>query len=380
MKKRTRNLAVTVCLFVFCLALSIVLNFANQNAIKDTPTRKINYGNVSANAVSVMDVKGVMKMTAFNYLPNEFSELDEIVSDKNDGGEPARRGTYRFYIDTLTLEEWADSDSLDHLLETDGNRHLTMYIPPVYSACSVFVQYQNKEYLGSIDRYNIEYYTNFSSASEFDDTITHKTATQPLFIDIPVSSDSKYFKECIVTIDYESDNKNFVGFSGEILIGEDAAVRYAVTGNRSILLIGAIVGAATLLFFLLVCILKRSFSFIPQLLFAFAIFLALFSTYLLYGFTAFPYLLLGIRRFSMGFILVAAALYLPKQIKKIPVLYITCAAAPAAKIRGAFPRFQRRSAPLSRIKPSTFFATASSSARRMPPCLPKLSNAVTSAA
>lgn len=100
--------------------------------------------------------------------------------------------------------------------------------------------------------------------------------------------------------------------------GEDAAVRYAVTGNRSILLIGAIVGAATLLFFLLVCILKRSFSFIPQLLFAFAIFLALFSTYLLYGFTAFPYLLLGIRRFSMGFILVAAALYLPKQIKKIP--------------------------------------------------------------
>lgn len=164
MKKRTRNLAVTVCLFVFCLALSIVLNFANQNALKDTPTRKINYGNVSANAVSVMDVKGVMKMTAFNYLPNEFAELDEIVSDENDGGEPARRGTYRFYIDTLTLEEWADSDSLDHLLETDGNRHLTMYIPPEYSACSVFVQYQNKEYLGSIDRYNIEYYTNFSSA------------------------------------------------------------------------------------------------------------------------------------------------------------------------------------------------------------------------
>ncbi len=64
--------------------------------------------------------------------------------------------------------------------------------PPVFSACSVYVQYQNKEYLGSIDRYNIEYYTMYSASSEFDNTITHQTAMQPLFVDIPVSSDGKY--------------------------------------------------------------------------------------------------------------------------------------------------------------------------------------------
>ena len=330
MKKNAKNLFVLVGLFLFCLTLSLVLIFTWNGAIEDTPIRKKDYANSSVNTVSILDVKGVMRITAFNYLPNEFAELDEIVSDENEGIAPAKRGTYRFYIDTLTIEEWTNSESLNHLLKPDGNWHLTMYIPPVFSACSVFVQYQNKEYIGSIDRYNLDYYTNYSSPSEFDDTVSHQTATKPMFIDIPISSDNKYSRECIVTIHYETDNDNFVGFSGDILIGEDAAIQNAVTQNRSILLIGAIIGAATLLLFLLICILKRSFSFIPQLLFAAGIFSALFSTYLLFGFTTVPYLLLGIRRFSVGFILFASALYIPKKIGKVPVLYLTSAVAIAA--------------------------------------------------
>ena len=188
-----------------------------------------------------------------------------------------------------------------------------MYIPPVFSACSVYVQYQNKEYVGSIERYNIAYYTNYSSPSEFDDTVSHITATKPMFIDIPISSDNKYSRECAVTIHYEADNSNFVGITGGILIGEDTAIQKSVTQNLSILLIGAIIGAATLLLFLLICILKRSFSFIPQLLFAAGVFMALFSTYMLFGYTTVPYLILGFRRFSVGFMLFASALYLPKK-------------------------------------------------------------------
>ncbi len=330
MKKNTRNLFVLVGLFLFCLTLSLVFIFAGRSTIEDTPIRKKNYENSSVNSVSILDVNGVMRITAFNYLPNEFAELDEIVSDKNEGIAPTKRGTYRFYIDTLTIEEWTASESLNHLLKPDGNWHLTMYIPPVFAACSVFVQYQNKEYVGSIDRYNVDYYTNYSSPSEFDDTVSHETATKPMFIDIPISSDNKYSRECIVTIHYEADNDNFIGFSGDILIGENSAIQSAFTQNRSILLIGAIIGAATLLLFLLICILKRSFSFIPQLLFAAGIFSALFSTYLLFGLTSVPYLLLGIRRFSVGFILFASALYLPKKIGKIPVLYLTSMIAIAA--------------------------------------------------
>ena len=330
MKKYAGNLFILLSLFLFCLTFSIILYFTGQNALENTPVRKKNLSDVSVNTVSVLDVKGVMKMTAFNYLPNEFAELGEVVSDASDAGTPAKRGTYRFYIDTLTIDEWAESDSLSHLLKPDGNWHLTMYIPPVFSACSVFVQYQNKDYVGSIDRYNIEYYTNYSSPSEFDDTISHRVATKPMLIDITISSDNKFSRECAVTIHYEADNDNFVGITDGILIGEDAAVRKIVTENRSVLLIGAIVGAATLLLFLLICILKRSFSFIPQLLFAVGVFTALFSTYLLFGFTSAPYLLLGIRRFSVGFILFSSTLYLPGKIGKIPVLYPAGAVAVAA--------------------------------------------------
>lgn len=321
MKKNVKNLFVLIGLLLFCLAFSLVFSAAGRNAVKDTPIRKKNLAGVSVNTVSILDIKGIMKMTAFNYLPNEFAELGETVSDENEGDTPAKRGTYRFYIDTLTMEEWSQSENLNHLLQPDGSWHLTMYIPPVFSACSVYVQYQNQEYIGSIDRYNIEYYTNYSSPSEFDDTISHKTATNPLFIDILISSDNKYSRECTVTIHYETDNENFVGITSGILIGAEAEVQKAVAQNRSILLIGAIIGAATLLLFLLICILKRSFSFIPQLLFAAGIFSALFSTYLLFGFTTAPYLLLGLRRFSVGFILFASTLYLPKKIGKIPVLY-----------------------------------------------------------
>ena len=332
MKKNVKNIFLLIGLAVLCSAFSVILNFAGSSYVKDTPVREKNYADVSVNAVSVLDVKGVMKMTAFNYLPNEFAELGEIVSNENNGSAPAKRGTYRFYIDTLSIEEWAYSESLDSLLKPDGNWHLTMYIPPVFSACSVYVQYQNKEYVGSIDRYNVEYYTGYSSPSEFDDTVSHRTATEPLFIDIPISSNNRYSRECIVTIHYETDNDNFAGFSGGILIGNDEAIQKAVEQNRSVLLIGAIIGAATFLLFLLICILRRSFSFIPQLLFAAGIFSALFSTYLLFRFTTVPYLLLGIRRFSVGFILFASALYLPKKIRQLPVLYLAtpCTIAAAA--------------------------------------------------
>lgn len=327
MKKNIKNLFGLACAVVFCLALSIVLGFTGRNNVEDTPVRNKEYSGVSVNAVSVLDVKGVMKMTAFNYQPDEFVELHKVVSNADRGESPAKRGTYRFVIDTLTLEEYDRADSLSHLLAADGEWHLTMYIPPVFSACSVYVQYQNKAYVGLIDRYNVAYYTSFSSPSEFDETVSHNSATQPLFLDISIPADVKYSRACVVTVHYEADNNNFVGVPDGILIGEDAAVRKAVNGNRSMLLVGAMIAATTFLLFLFICILKHSLAFVPQLSFAAGIFLALFSTYLLFGFTDAPYFLLGLRRFSAVSILTAATLYLPKKTGKIPVLYITCALA-----------------------------------------------------
>ncbi len=332
MRKNRLNLCILLGVFLLSVLLSVVLSLTGDNIIAKTPIRKKELSGISVNAVSIIDVKGVMEMTAFNYLPNEFAGLSDIVGDAHDGEKPARRGTYRFYIDTLSAEEWGQIGDLDHLLKPDGNWHLTMYLPPIYDASSVFVQFENEATTGTIDRYNINYYLTYSTPDEFDDTVSHKTATQPMFLDIPISSDGKYTKECKVTIHYETTSEVFVGFAGPILIGEDAAVHRIVNGNRTILLIGATVGAGTLLLFLLICILKRAFPFIPQLLFAVGIFSTLFSTCGLFGFTTVPYLVSGIRRFSVGFLLFASALYLPKKIGKVPVLYPIGAAAVAATV------------------------------------------------
>ncbi len=320
MKKSVRNIVVTIILFVFCLGFSLGLSFAGENAVKDTAVLVKDFSGTEVNAVSVYDVKGVMKMTAFNYIPDDFAELNEVVSGENTGSSPSKRGTYRFCIDTLNGDQWKDTEKLQGLLKPDGNWHLTMYIPPVFSACSVYVRYQNKEYVGSIERYNVDYYGSFSAPSKYDDSVAHKTATKPIFIDIPVSSDSKYSKECIVTIHYEADNDNFVGLSDRILIGEDSAVREAVEGNRSLLLTGAIIGATTLLLFVFICLLKRSVSFIPQLLSAVGVFIALISSYTMFGTVSAPYFVIGIRRFSVALMLFASALYLPKKAGRIRVL------------------------------------------------------------
>ena len=328
MKKRIGNILIWALTVIFCLALSFGLNA--ENAAAEAPVRVISVSDTNVNAVSVKDVKGVMKMTAINYSPNDFAELGEVVSNADTGKNPAKRGTYRFYIDTLTAEEWDEAASLDYLLKADGNWHLTMYVPSVFSACSVYVQYQNKDYVGSIDRYNVSYYTGYSDLSEFDDSVSHINATEPLFIDIPVSPEKRFSREISVTIHYEADNDNFVGISDGILIGEETAVKRVVSRNRSMLLIGAIIGASTFLLFLFICILKRSLTFFPQLLFAIGVFSVFFSTYYLFELTSAPYFLIGMRRFSVALMVFSSVLYLPKRVWKIPVLYPLCVIAAVA--------------------------------------------------
>ena len=105
MKQSVKKLFGSVSLLLICLTVSLILIFAGQGAVEDTTIRKKDVAGITVNAVSILDVKGVMKMTAFNYLPNEFAELGETVSDENAGDTPAKRGTYRLYIDTLTSFE-----------------------------------------------------------------------------------------------------------------------------------------------------------------------------------------------------------------------------------------------------------------------------------
>ena len=331
MKRTIRNLAALGVMLVLCA--SMALGFARMEAgfAKETPVRIKNFDDIPVNTLSVYDVDGVMKMTAVNYLPDDFAELGETVSGADNGANPVRRGTYRFVVDTLSGEEWNDTDKLKPLLKADGKWHLTMYIPPVFTACCVYVQHQNKNYVGTIDRYNVDYYTSFSAPSEYDDSVTHTTATEPLFVDIPLSPETKYSRECTVTIHYESDNDNFVGIDG-VLIGEDSAVRQIASESRSLLLAGTLIAAATLLLFLFICVLKHSLTFGPQLLFAASICAALLATYMLFGHTSAPYFWLALRGFAVGLVVAASTMYLPRKLGKVPLAYAAFIFAFAASV------------------------------------------------
>ena len=327
MKKNYLHLFILLILGLFCVTFSSGLNFLRQNSISETPIRVKEVSNVSVNTVSILDINKVMKMTSVNYLADDFAEMNEVVSNSNTKQNVSKKGTYRFYIDTLTDYEWNDVKKLDYLLKPDGNWHLTMYIPLIFSSCSVYVQYQNKAYVGSIDKYNIAYYTGFSSTSEYDDSVSHETKTEPLYIDIPISSERKYSRECIVTIHYETDNDNYVGIEDDILIGEDSLIRKVTSTNKSFLFTGAAIGVGTFLLFFFICVLKHSLTFVPQLLFTTSIFALMFTTYLLFNLSSIPYILLGIRYFSISSMLLISMLYFPKKIGKIPVFYPSIAIA-----------------------------------------------------
>ena len=322
MKKNIRNCICLLGVFIGCALLIACFYIVNQKSLADTPVRVKEVEGNSVNVLSILDVSGVMKMTAVNYLPNEFAQLNEVVSNTGNEKALATRGTYRFYVDTVRVEEQDQVERLEHLLAPDGYWHLTLYIPPVFSACSIYVHYQNEAYIGAIDRYNVGYYISYSSPSEFDETVVHESETQPVFIDIPISAELKYSRECIITVHYESENENYMGISDGILIGEDAAVRKIVANNRSTVLIFVIVAAITFLLFLFICILKRSLVFVPQLILAASIFLMLITTYRFLDFTAAPYFVLAVRRAAVGLILFSSTLYLPKKLGVFPILHI----------------------------------------------------------
>ena len=66
MKKKIANIVTWALAVVFCLALSLALGGSGKNAAAEAPVRVITVSDTKVNAVSVKDVKGVMRMTAVN--------------------------------------------------------------------------------------------------------------------------------------------------------------------------------------------------------------------------------------------------------------------------------------------------------------------------
>lgn len=103
MKRTVRNCVIFVSIIALCTIFALTLALTTRNAIPVAPTKSIDRFSTPINAVSIKDLTDV-KILKFDYFPNEFLELNEEATPATDG-KLAMRGTYRIFIDTLSIEE-----------------------------------------------------------------------------------------------------------------------------------------------------------------------------------------------------------------------------------------------------------------------------------
>ncbi len=277
MKKQTSSLFYMVGVLALTLAVLVGSVFVNQAAMPSALSvyqTALESGEVISSS-SITDISGVHKFEAINFTPDEYGKLD-AESVKAGQYTPAQSGTYRFLITNInpTAEDFNEqAQKLEYLLKNDQNWHLTMYLPPVLSACNIYVRYQLKNAVGELEEYSfIDFYNNS------DTTESHKTKTEPVFIDLTLFANRKFLSltdevhnGCLVTIHCEAPDGKAVMIDGDILIGEDSAVRAYVTKNKVSTYVAAVISAVAFGVLLFVSIMKRRIDFLPQAIFVLGI-------------------------------------------------------------------------------------------------------------
>ncbi|MCD8373482.1 MAG: hypothetical protein LUD27_09325, partial [Clostridia bacterium] len=224
-------------------------------------------------AVSIEDIGTVNTVTAFNYADEIYTETGGYVV--NTGTGRTKTGTIKILLKNLdpTDEDFEEkAASLDRF--SDGLYwKVTLYIPAVFSSCNIYVNYALTEQIGSIEGYDFSYFSEKELVSE-----THTDGTSPSLITLSLKNDREKLTGdsvtdgCVVTIHYESSCA-ISGILGNVLIGEESAVKTAVSNNSTIHFPIAAAGILVFAFFIFICILKRTASFMPPLLLSFGIFL-----------------------------------------------------------------------------------------------------------
>lgn len=285
----------------------------------------------TATTVRVEDLLSVKRLEAYNYTPNAYEEIASSAVSNAQNGEPqASRGTIRYVVTNLEGISPADGNWEEALspyaayIGDDERLHLTLYLPPMLSACQVFVRAQHEASLGTLTGYDSSLYATTDQTLAYDETVAHKNGTEGIFLDVPLIVSSRVWNDnpiqngCVVTIHYEAEEGRPVGFVGTPLIGPDAQVRAVVERGRTFRFVAFLLALITFFIFVFVCLLKRATAFVPQLVFAAAVTAGTFSSLALTGATDLPYLWLAVRALSPGLFLLGAALSLPRAWHKVP--------------------------------------------------------------
>lgn len=324
--KQKKNIIIYLgIIFLITILFLSITQFTMEKITPSTlPTYQIeNEDGIMINTSNIMDVKDCHILNSLNYTASEYAQLKPT---NNSTDKIANKGTYQILItnlDPIDPEFTSKSEKLEGLKGSDDNWHLTLYLPPVFSACNVYIRSRIVENIGTISNYQYNDYT----VSTLADTKIHKSKTKPIFLDLTLFSNRKFLSPnspiqngVLVTIHYESLNENFTGIHGNILIGQDSAVHKVVSANKTSISFGAITAMILLAITLFVSILKhRYLDYISQILFILGIFGIMIFKYLYENQTTFPYVIQGFYDASYGIILLGGAFATNKKIGRIPI-------------------------------------------------------------
>ena len=351
MKNKSLSIALFAAVLLLGALLSVLLPMAENKSIDIAPSQNTTYDiqvgydmenqiaiteTYTATTVKVTDLLKVKRLTAYNYYPNEYSEISSnAIRNEHNGEAFASRGTLRYVITNIegispANGRWEeDLAPYAEYIGDDERLHLTLYLPPMLSACNVFVHVQHRASMGTLTGFDSVLYATTDQALAYDETVAHADGTEGVFLDIPLIVSSRIWNEnpiqngCVITIHYEAEDGKQAGFIGTPIIGPDKEVRTIVDYGNNFRLIIVLLAFITFFIFAFVCVLKRATAFVPQLVFAISVMICVYASMSLADATDMPYIWMAIRSASVGIFLFGAALSLPNTFAKIPVKSLT---------------------------------------------------------
>lgn len=326
MKKTYFNGIMLIITLVLVVAFALsIFGITTSLSPKSLDETKVKFPSKWVNAYSIENIKGVNKVSG-EITYNQYLQPD-YFHNEDDTHYAVNGGTYTIIIANLDPmdEKFKEKmKKLSFLKGADDNLHLTMYIPPVLSACNIYVRSMLVEQIGEIKDYN---YIDFTTSDQLA-TTKHVNATEPVFLDLTLSTQRKVmeaentgYNACVVTIHFEGDGNKEGFIDGDILIGEDSAVRKLIKTENISLYVLIIISALGLPVLIFLSIIKKQIKYIPKIISITATFTVLLTSYIYMGYTSSPYLLSALKGLSFVMILFAETLSLKSEIKGFKVKY-----------------------------------------------------------
>ncbi len=330
--RRIITLAATI---VVAAVFSVVFLFA-VTPPDGAPSYSYKDGDIEYTVSKIEDIDETMTIRTVNYTEGEFVVPGTLSPDSRaisleNKPDFSRRGTVQIMIFSL--------DPADELFDKKGDVlsdykegdywHLSLTLPQIFSASVIYVGNELAARSGAISSYDFSDYCSGYDVS----TDAFSPLTRSVDLDIKFHSKrdeiaSPFLSGTLVTIHYEG-NGGLIGPKGLPIIGQSGETSKYRNIDNTLLLVFYVIAFAYLSALIFLSFLKRTRSFIPQLVLASGLFLAFFSLWIGLGSTGSCKVCLAICRFGTMAALIGATFNTTRDFTRsiqLPPFIVSCIA------------------------------------------------------